>query len=205
MSQLRGQSRRGLRNVLIAVERERTAADLSQWLSQPSAARARSRLKCRIRDPWYSIPLGPIADYFLPSMASDAPRLCHNTARTCQSNTILGVRLTTRISKHTRLLFAALFRNPLTRLSAEIEGRRYGGGVLKLEPSDAERVLVFHPETASAFPRLERVGGSLHGPAARAQDASQGNLDILVDHLGLNYKQVVALSEVTEQLRDART
>ena len=32
--------------------------------------------------------------------------------------------------------------NPLTALSAELEGRTYGGGVLELVPSEIERLLV---------------------------------------------------------------
>jgi hypothetical protein len=38
--------------------------------------------------------------------------------------------------------FVYCFLNALTALSAELEGRHYGGGVLELVPSEIEKVLV---------------------------------------------------------------
>ena len=39
--------------------------------------------------------------------------------------------------------------NALTALSAELEGRHYGGGVLELVPSEIEKLLVPLPSTIS--------------------------------------------------------
>jgi hypothetical protein len=41
------------------------------------------------------------------------------------------------------------FFNPLTALSAELEGRYYGGGVLELIPSEIERLLLVLPAQIS--------------------------------------------------------
>ena len=43
----------------------------------------------------------------------------------------------------------ACFLNPLTALSAELEGRHYGGGVLELVPSEIERLAIVLPSKAS--------------------------------------------------------
>ena len=40
----------------------------------------------------------------------------------------------------------ACFVNPLTALSAELEGRHYGGGVLELVPSEIERLILPMPK-----------------------------------------------------------
>jgi hypothetical protein len=54
--------------------------------------------------------------------------------------------------------FVAAFVNSVTALSAEMNGRHYGGGVLELVPSEAERLLV----------------------PARRERASLGQLDAMV-------------------------
>ena len=72
-------------------------------------------------------------------MAHDHPRLTANDARVVSTNTIHNVRL--RDPRRTRSL-CAIFYNTLTLLSAELGGRSYSGGILKLEPADAERLLV---------------------------------------------------------------
>ena len=43
-----------------------------------------------------------------------------------------------------------VFVNPLTALSAELEGRHYGGGVLELVPSEIERLLIPRPKKLRA-------------------------------------------------------
>ena len=47
------------------------------------------------------------------------------------------------------------FFNSLTALSAELEGRHYGGGVLELVPSEIEKLLLPAPEGIQ--PDLERL------------------------------------------------
>jgi hypothetical protein len=57
------------------------------------------------------------------------------------------------------LLYAASWRSSLTRLSCELEGHALGGGLFKLEPSEAENVLVVRPPAAlsrNLVPQLRR-------------------------------------------------
>jgi adenine-specific DNA-methyltransferase len=67
------------------------------------------------------------------------------------------------------------FLSSITQLSCEIEGRFYGGGVLKLEPSDAARVLVPllpAPVTDKQYKELHKlcIEGK-HAEATRRVDA----------------------------------
>ena len=58
----------------------------------------------------------------------------------------------------------AVFHNSLTLLSAEIEGRYFGGGVLELVPSEIRSVLI--PPAASFgehLPRLDRLSRQSEG------------------------------------------
>ncbi len=99
------------------------------------------RYKCRVRSPWFRVSGVAAPDAFLTYMSDVVPRLCLNQARVVSSNTLLNVRLT-RIPVALRKAFVVAFYNSATLLSCERIGRSYGGGVLKLEPGEADRLLV---------------------------------------------------------------
>jgi len=98
------------------------------------------RTKCADRSPWYVIPEVQPPDAFLLYMALVSPRLVLNYAKAACTNAIHGLwwRQPNGQSRATAIAFA--FLTTLTQLSAELEGRSYGGGVLKLEPSEAARL-----------------------------------------------------------------
>jgi len=99
------------------------------------------RYKCRVRSPWFRVPGVLTPEAFLTYMSDVVPRLCLNTARAISSNTLLTVRLP-QIPAGLRKAFVVAFYNSATLLSCERVGRSYGGGVLKLEPREADRILV---------------------------------------------------------------
>lgn len=110
-----------------------------------------NRYKCRMRTPWYAVPIKSPPDLFLSYMAHETPRLAWNQARALSTNLIHGVYL---YDSSTAAAIAADWTNPATALSAELEGRTYGGGILKLETKEAERVLV--PAIGRALALTER-------------------------------------------------
>lgn len=114
------------------------------------------RYKCRVRDPWYVVPGVVHPDAFLTYMSDEIPRLIINDAGACCSNTLLAVELS-GVSPKRREPFALSFYNSATMLAAERIGRRYGGGVLKLEPSEADRLLVPNPLTLSKGRQSRRL------------------------------------------------
>jgi SAM-dependent methyltransferase len=99
------------------------------------------RYKCRVREPWYVVPGVVRPDAFLTYMSDHVPRLILNRIGATCSNNLLAVRLDD-VPPRLRPVFVAAFYNSATLLSAERIGRRYGGGVLKLEPSEADRIVV---------------------------------------------------------------
>lgn len=99
------------------------------------------RYKCRVRSPWYRVPGVVTPDAFLTYMSDVVPRLCLNRAQVVSSNTLHNIRLP-RIPVLLRKAFVTAFYNSATLLSCERVGRSYGGGVLKLEPREADRILV---------------------------------------------------------------
>jgi len=99
--------------------------------------------KCRIRKMWHSVPSTWIPDAFLSRQIHLYPKLILNKAQVVPTDTIHRVRFKKNIDPRK---MQVLFHNSLTFAYSEILGRSYGGGVLELEPSEAENLLVPSPE-----------------------------------------------------------
>jgi adenine-specific DNA-methyltransferase len=141
---------------------EPSDANLLAYLDEGQASGVALGYKCRTRRPWYAVPLPRSRpDAFIPYMSHLGPRLIVNDVGAWSSNLLHGVTLGL-LAPSPRALAAAM-ASSLTLLSAEIEGRAYGGGVLKLETKEAERLLVpvGQPEQTSnleaVFPLVETL------------------------------------------------
>ncbi|NLO05605.1 MAG: N-6 DNA methylase [candidate division WS1 bacterium] len=111
---------------------------VADYLESPRADEARTRYKCRVRDPWYIIPgVEKTPSAFITCMSGRETRLSINRAGAVCTNSVLAVTLRRRIPQ-TDLLRA--WQHPLSRLSQELEGHPLGGGMLKIEPGEARRV-----------------------------------------------------------------
>lgn len=95
--------------------------------------------KCRVRRPWWRVPLASTPDLFLTYMNHVAPQLTTNVARARHLNSIHGVTLRDDRADLGRDLLPLAALNSVTLLGAEMVGRSYGGGILKLEPREADR------------------------------------------------------------------
>ena len=67
-------------------------------------------------------------------MISKRPRISVNVAKAVYTNTLHGIRLHDRLDPVDPRLIALAMYSSATLLSMELEGRSYGGGVLKVEP-----------------------------------------------------------------------
>ncbi|KQS14819.1 methyltransferase [Curtobacterium sp. Leaf183] len=95
--------------------------------------------KCRVRKVWHQVPIVPPADLLLTCMNADTPRLTTNLAGAHHLNSVHGVYLAEHLRELGRDLLPLASLNSITLLSAERVGRTYGGGILKLEPREADR------------------------------------------------------------------
>jgi len=93
--------------------------------------------KCRIRNEWYQVPSIWIPDAFMLRQIHGYPKIVLNeTTATC-TDTIHRVKFSNgKLGKEGALAFM----NSMTFGFSEIIGRSYGGGVLTLEPNEAERL-----------------------------------------------------------------
>jgi len=121
-------------------------ASVRAYLETSEAKAASTAYKCRVRDPWYSVPDVNIPDFFLSYMSGQQPSLVRNDARCTCTNSVHAVRLKDRgFGSH-----LASWGTSFVQLSAELEGHPLGGGMLKLEPREASAVLL--PGTGSLKP-----------------------------------------------------
>ncbi len=95
--------------------------------------------KCRIRKRWFDVPSVYVPDAFLFRQIHHAPLLAANRACATSTDTIHRVRVAAGVDVDS---LCASMVNSLTFAWAEVCGRSYGGGVLELEPREAERLLV---------------------------------------------------------------
>lgn len=112
---------------------------VSAYLESPSGHVARKAYKCRVRSPWYGVPDVKTPHAFLSVMCGKNPVMVENAAGCVGTNSLHAVTL--RDPKKLKAMVDG-WRSPLARLGAELEGHSLGGGMLKLEPSEAARVPV---------------------------------------------------------------
>ena len=154
--------------------------------------------KCRIRRRWFDVPSIYIPDAFLFRQIHRYPLLVVNEANATSTDTIHRVRVKDGINPN---LLAAIFFNSLTLAWAEVCGRSYGGGVLELEPGEAEELPIPYHDNSKID--VEKVENLLR------QDFAYEALDyvdniILKDYLGFDDFMIRKIRSAWEQLRDRR-
>jgi tRNA1(Val) A37 N6-methylase TrmN6 len=130
------------------------------------------------REPWYRVEMGQSAHAFLRYMGALSPRMALSRGYATCTNTIHRVYFKKGISKLQRQAIAISLHSSFTQLSAEFEGRAYGLGVLKLEPSEASRLRFLLPgdlttsEVKERFAEVEQAlrGGNRLSATAIADD-----------------------------------
>jgi adenine-specific DNA methylase len=174
---------------------------LRDYLDEGEAAGVHRAYKCRVRTPWYSVPHVHRADAFLTYMSGRVPRFVVNSGDVVAPNNLHVVRLRDGVQATAGML-ATAWPSALTRLSVELEGHAMGGGMLKLEPGEAERIAL--PPLASnerldlnEVDALARTGQS-EAVAERVDRA------LLIDGLGLTAADCHRLRSAATTLMERR-
>jgi adenine-specific DNA methylase len=155
--------------------------------------------KCKGRKPWYSVPETFSPDAFVPCMSASWSRLVINRSNYTCTNNILRLIRKDNMPNITWEMISLGMLSSFSQLSAELVGRSYGGGVLKLEPKELQRLVIpILPEDA-ACRILEQVDIrlriGLYKEATEIVDKEIVNLD-----LGLTDNELTKVKEAKNRL-----
>jgi adenine-specific DNA-methyltransferase len=160
-----------------------------------------TRSHCARRDVWYELGDTRSSDALLPYMGARPVRPVTNAAGILSTNAVHRVWWKDA-SIDPRAIIVGSWTS-LYALSAEVHGRRYGGGVLKLEPSEACRLLVPVAAThaTAVFEDLDSFvrNGDFDSATALADEV------VLCKGLKLSTKSISTLRDAAEMLRRFRT
>ena len=126
----------------------RLPSSVTRYLDTDRGRRARTAYKCRMRQPWYSVLDVHVPDFFLTYMSGRMPHLVRNAAGATCTNAVHSIRAR---DKSALRRLAGYWDTPLVRLSCELEGHPLGGGMLKLEPREAARIMFPPPSMKSVL------------------------------------------------------
>lgn len=155
-----------------------------------------TRFKCRVRSPWYTVPSVYATEIGLLKRAHHVPRLILNRMNAYTTDTAYRIRTDKVSAEH----LVGCFINPLTTLTAELEGRHYGGGVLELVPSEIERLLLPLPENFRAdVEGLDNDIRTLHADVVLERQGSK-----VLGDLGFSKSDIGNLMDAWNGLRNRR-
>jgi adenine-specific DNA methylase len=172
---------------------------LQAYVEEGEAAEVHLGYKCSIRKKWWSVPSIWRPDAFMLRQIYDHPRVIANGTGATSTDTIHRVRM---LNGTPPAALAAASINSMTFAFSEVMGRSYGGGVLELEPREAE-ALPFPDASVLTDADIASVDAFIG--AGRLSDAlDYVDARLLVRHAGIDPDLVALLRAVWERLRDRR-
>jgi hypothetical protein len=178
---------------------------LAEYLATFSPEERAENKTFQKRTVWHQPDDGKVPDAFFSCMQADGPTLVLNKARVTCTNTVHRIFFKDGVSQDQRKLIAVALQSTFSQLSAEIEGRSYGSGGLKLEPSEVRRISVLLPlnvdsrELESTFTKVE--GELRAGNRSGARHAADA---FLVCRGSLMDSEVTLLEEGLNEIRKSR-
>jgi adenine-specific DNA-methyltransferase len=185
--------------------RTKISEETQAYLLTSRRTSTRSRYKIRSRRRWYDVPSVYGPDAFMSYFISEAPRFVVNEVGATSTNTIHRLR---RVGKGAldavRVVLSCY--STLTQLSAEVEGRSYGGGVAKLETKEAENLRIVVPDSRACKelllrkPKLHTLlrAGEIHEATGLVDEV------LLEGQLGLSAARIRELDSGVSSLRSRR-
>ncbi len=199
-AELRDAGRKVYLLAIPAIGEAKLPASVRGYLKFGEQLSVSERFKCRVREPWYSVPHVRVANAFLSYMSGQTPRLVGNRPELVAPNTLHLVRF----EKGERAEpFIGGWYSSLTKLSCELEGHPMGGGMLKLEPTEAGKVLVALPDRRD-LPRLLSGLDALIRAKNEEPATDLADRNVLRRGLGLSASECAALREGAAEMQKWR-
>jgi len=176
----------------------RLPMELKEYVTSGEEKGLNKGYKCRIRNRWYVVPSVWIPHAFMLRQVHNYPKIILNAAAATCTDTIHRVQLRNGIPART---VATAFLNSLTFAFSEVIGRSYGGGVLELEPNEAEKLpLPLIGADTLDVNELDRLlrEGNIYAVLDITDEA------LLRKGMGLSIEETRMLRTIWQKLRDRR-
>jgi adenine-specific DNA methylase len=200
---------RGERVWLLNPTCQRPSGGLARYLAHGQKLGVPDAYKCTVRSPWWKPPVVDPPGLFFTYMSHRYPRLIANQAGVSFLNSMHGLKLQPHAPAIARDALPLLVLNSVSMLGAEIFGRSYGGGILKMEPREAAQLPV--PSASLLTKAWRQIAGrrDLLDELLRAGQwrdvLEQIDEALLVDAAGMRRADVLALRSEATRLRRRRT
>jgi adenine-specific DNA methylase len=181
--------------IWINADEKSIGASVRRYIQLGEAQELHKRYKCRVRSPWYTVPSVYATEIGMLKRAHDTPRLILNRLGAYTTDTAYRIAVEREPEK---LVYC--FLNALTALSAELEGRHYGGGVLELVPTEIEKLLVALP--SGVRPALRKLDDEVRKSAVASVLHEQTK--IVLGPLGLSMHRQETLLSAWMRLKNRR-
>lgn len=184
--------------ILIKGELTKLPKKVKEYIALGESEKLHTRYKCRIRKPWYTVPSVYSTKVGMLKRSHDIPKLILNTVEAYTTDTAYRITAKENIAAD-KLVFC--FLTALTALSAELEGRHYGGGVLELVPSEIEELAIAYPKKLAKFD-LEALNDVYKKESA--PEILERQSRIVLGALGVTTDQQTTLLNAWKRLKNRR-
>jgi adenine-specific DNA-methyltransferase len=171
-----------------------------QWIEEGVQSGVNTRYKCAKREPWFRVELLEKPDAFVTSTRLGPPLLVLNRTTLRCTNALYAATWNAECDLPPEVV-AVGFMTTLVALWSEVHGRRYGGGVLKLDLTTLAKLPVpIVSEAASAFGPVNEAlrRGDERGARNLADDA------VLRDGIGLSRADITVIRDALRELTRQR-
>ena len=176
------------------------APGVRQWVAEGVAGGVHERSHCRKREPWFRVDLPSAPGAFGTCTRMGSPLLVLNRAGVRCTNTLHEIRWHQPNGNVPRSVCVG-FLTSAVGAWAEYHGRRYGGGVLKLEPGILMRAPV--PVVDAGAMAFDELNGMVQ--SGREEEARRSADEIVLrGALGLSRKDVRRLQRARTNLMAQR-
>jgi len=152
---------------------------------------------------WYSIPNQKPPDGFLHYMTKEVPFLVLNSNGLLSTNTVHQVEFLDEVDENTKKWIQFSMLTSISQVSAELVGRTYGGGVLKIEPTAAGKIMVY-PGNGHSFPEGLRNKLNAYLVKGRRLDAVELADKWIIANLAVSKEDMDFVKECYQNIRGIR-
>lgn len=171
----------------------------NNYLEQGELIGINKGYKTSIRDDWFVIPSIKLSEALFIRRNNLYTRLILNEAEAYTTDTMHRVFIKKSTNKNA---FVASFYNSLSLAFSEIVGRSYGGGVLELMPSEAEKILLpYYSENESLLPAIDTM---MRKKKSIDEILKITNETILKDGYGFSDKEIMLADNIWKKLSTRR-